>query len=62
MADLRNLLRRDQHPDLDGMIDRVVANFQFLGQMTDGERALAADRSQRERALAETLAAGLMEA
>ena len=62
MADLKNLLRRDQHPDLAGMIDRVVANFRFLGQMTDGERALAADRSKRERTLAETLAAGLMEA
>ncbi|MEI6107545.1 MAG: nucleotidyl transferase AbiEii/AbiGii toxin family protein [Opitutae bacterium] len=62
MADLRNLLRRDQHPDLDGMIGRVVANFQFLGQMTDVERVLAADRLQRQRALSDTLAAGLTEA
>ena len=62
MADLRNLLRRDQHPDLDGMIGRVVANFQFLGQMTDVERVLAADRSQRQRALSESLSAGLREA
>jgi predicted nucleotidyltransferase component of viral defense system len=62
MADLRNLLRRDQHPDLDGMIGRVVANFQFLGQMTEMERVLAADPSQRQRALSETLAVGLREA
>lgn len=62
IADLRSLLRRDQHPDIEGMIGRVVANFQFLGQMTDVERTLAADHSHRERALAQTLSAGLTKA
>ncbi len=47
LSDLRNLLRRDQSPDLAGMIARVVGNFQFLGQMTDAERALAADLPRR---------------
>jgi hypothetical protein len=47
LSDLRNLLRRDQSPDLAGMIARVVANFQFVGQMTDAERALAADLPRR---------------
>lgn len=62
MSELRNLLRRDQNPDLEGMIGRVVANFQFLGQMTRDEQALAADRTQRQRAISETLAAGLRKA
>jgi predicted nucleotidyltransferase component of viral defense system len=47
VLELRNLLRRDQSPDLAGMIDRVVNNFQFLGQMTEVERALAADLPRR---------------
>lgn len=57
IADLRNLLRRDQNPDLPAMIARVVENFQFLGQMTDSERVLSADRSQRQRAVAANLIA-----
>ena len=59
IADLRNLLRRDQNPDLPAMIARVVENFQFLGQMTDSERVLSADSSQRQRAVAATLIAQL---
>jgi hypothetical protein len=59
IADLRNLLRRDQNPDLPAMIARVVENLQFLGQMTDSERVLSADSSQRQRAVAATLLAQL---
>jgi hypothetical protein len=47
VLELRNLLRRDQSPDLAGMIDRVVRNFQFLDQMTDAERVLAVDLPRR---------------
>jgi Nucleotidyl transferase AbiEii toxin, Type IV TA system len=49
VLELRNLLRRDESPDLAGMIDRVVKNFQFLGQMTEAERVLAADLPRRLR-------------
>lgn len=47
VSDLRNLLRKDQTPELKTMIGRVVAGFQFLGAMTDQERALAADGAQK---------------
>jgi predicted nucleotidyltransferase component of viral defense system len=47
LNDLRNLLRKDQNPDLAGMIGRVIENFQFLGQMSETERALAADLPRR---------------
>ncbi|MFY9923865.1 MAG: nucleotidyl transferase AbiEii/AbiGii toxin family protein [Opitutaceae bacterium] len=57
LLDLRNLLRRDQSPDLDGMIARVVQNFQFLGQMTEAERSLATDLPRRLQAQAAALRA-----
>lgn len=43
IAELQNLLRRDQRPDLDDMIDRVIDGFRFLANMTELERALAQD-------------------
>ena len=43
ISDLRNLLRKDQHPDLDAMIRRVVERFQFLRNLTELEKVLAAD-------------------
>lgn len=49
LADLRNLLRKDQSPDLAGMVARVLDNFQFLGQMTEIERALAVDLPRQLR-------------
>jgi predicted nucleotidyltransferase component of viral defense system len=49
LNDLRSLLRKDQNPDLAGMIARVVSGFQFLNNLTDLEKALAADQSQRLR-------------
>jgi predicted nucleotidyltransferase component of viral defense system len=54
LADLRNLLRRDQSPDLAGMIARVLDNFQFLGQMTEIERALSVDLPRRLKSEAAT--------
>ncbi|MCC7463186.1 MAG: hypothetical protein IT480_12075 [Gammaproteobacteria bacterium] len=55
VGDLRNLLRKDQTPDLQTMIRRVVDGFQFLGSPTEAERTLAADRSLHLRAEAEAL-------
>lgn len=49
LSDLRNILRRDQSPDLAGLIARVLENFQFLARMTDMERALAVDLPRRLR-------------
>jgi len=55
VADLTTLLRRDQRPDLDQMIPRVVDGFQFLWDLTDLERNLAGDDARRRRANAEAL-------
>lgn len=55
VGDLRNLLRKDQAPDLPTMIRRVVEGFQFLGMLSEPERALAADRALRLRAEAQAL-------
>lgn len=59
LPDLRNLLRKDQSPDLAAMIARVVGNFGFLGQLTENERILASDAGQRHRVIADALAAAL---
>lgn len=60
VADLTNLLRKDQKPDLAGMIKRVSDGFRFLSNLTDGEKVLAADQARKlEReaaALTESLA------
>jgi predicted nucleotidyltransferase component of viral defense system len=55
VADLRNLLRKDQTPDLPTMIRRVIEGFQFLGMLNEPERALTADRALRLRAEAQAL-------
>lgn len=59
IGDLRNLLRRDQTPDLDAMIKRVTTGFMFLNQLTDVEQALAADMPRRAQVAAATLAAAI---
>ncbi|MBX3695227.1 MAG: nucleotidyl transferase AbiEii/AbiGii toxin family protein [Steroidobacteraceae bacterium] len=60
VGDLRNLLRNDQTPELPTMIRRVVDGFQFLGMLSETERALAADRALRLRAEAQALQQTLM--
>jgi hypothetical protein len=57
ISDLRNLLRRDQNPDLANMIRQVVAGFQFLSNLTELEKALAADSIQRSKEQAKQLLA-----
>jgi len=55
IADLHNLLRRDQTPDLAAMIRRVIEGFKFLAELTELERALASDRAQDSRKEADEL-------
>lgn len=55
VGDLTSLLRKDQKPDLTGMIDRVVKEFRFLANLTDVERILAMDGAQKNRKQADDL-------
>jgi predicted nucleotidyltransferase component of viral defense system len=59
VGELANLLRKDQKPDLDGMIRRVLDGFRFLADLTEAERALAADAERKNRKEAEALIAAL---
>jgi predicted nucleotidyltransferase component of viral defense system len=60
IADLTNLLRKDQKPDLHGMIRRVVEGFRFLADLTESEKLLAADTQCKNRTEAQTLIASLL--
>jgi predicted nucleotidyltransferase component of viral defense system len=62
ISDLANLLRKDQRPDLNGMIRRVVEGYRFLGDLSEHERMLAEDGMQRNREEAKSLIAALIEA
>jgi len=55
VTDLKNLLRRDQAPDLESMIERVAEGFRFLAQATELEKVLAADPAHRRRSEADAL-------
>jgi predicted nucleotidyltransferase component of viral defense system len=57
VAELQNLLRKDQRPDLDDMMDRVIEGFRFLGKLTDLERVLAQDSSRSHRSELDALKA-----
>jgi hypothetical protein len=54
-----NLLRKDQRPDLNGMIRRVIDGYRFLGDLSERERMLAADAAQKLRKESESLIASL---
>ncbi len=45
--DLQNLLRKDQKPDLNKMIERVCLAYRFLGQLTEDEKKLTGDSARR---------------
>ncbi len=60
VGDLRNLLRKDQMPELPTMIRRVLDGFQFLGMLSEPERALTEDRALRLRAEAQALQQALI--
>lgn len=59
IGDLTSLLRKDQKPDLDGMVRRVVDGFRFLGDLTEAEKALAADEARKNHKEADVLATTL---
>ena len=59
ISDLANLLRKDQRPDLDGMIRRVIDGYRFLGDLSEVEQALASDAARKNRKEAEQLIAVL---
>lgn len=59
LADLTNFLRKDQKPDRDGTIRRVVEGYRFLGDVTATEQSLAADGAQKKRDEAVALIAAL---
>ena len=59
ISDLANLLRKDQRPDLNGMIRRVMDGYRFLGDLSERGRILTEDGTQRNRAEAESLIASL---
>jgi nucleotidyltransferase AbiEii toxin of type IV toxin-antitoxin system len=43
LNDLKNLLRKDEQPDLKTMISRVKDNYRWLGQMTNLEKKITQD-------------------
>ena len=59
IGDLTALLRKDQKPDLDGMVARVVDGYRFLADLTDAEKTLAADGAHKSRQEAAALVATL---
>jgi predicted nucleotidyltransferase component of viral defense system len=59
IADLTNLLRRDQKPDLEGMIRRVLEGFRFLADLTGAEKVVTADTERKKPAEARALIASL---
>ena len=59
IGDLTALLRKDQKPDLGGMVARVVDGYKFLADLTDAEKMLAADGSHKRHEEAAALVAKL---
>ncbi len=55
VGDLKSLLRKDQTPELNAMIRRVLEGFRFLDELTDLEKTLTADPMQRRQQEAATL-------
>jgi predicted nucleotidyltransferase component of viral defense system len=49
LGELTVLLRKDQRPDLDGMMDRVIEGFRFLGNISELERVLVQDSKRSRR-------------
>ena len=60
VADLTNLLRKDQRLDMESMIRRVVDGFRFLEDLTELERVLVQDDARRHQEQAEELRSSLL--
>lgn len=59
IADLTQLLRKDQRADLAVLIKRVVEGYRFLNNLTELESKLTDDKSKKTQAEADQLAASL---
>lgn len=59
IGELRNLLRKDQEPDLATLIPRVTEGFRFLEQLNEMEVIVARDLSRRCRNEVQELTAAL---
>jgi predicted nucleotidyltransferase component of viral defense system len=59
VAALANLLRKDQKPDLQEMIRRVIDSYRFLSDLTDAEKTLIADARRKNRKAVDALIATL---
>jgi hypothetical protein len=59
IPDLTMLLRKDQRPELDKLIERVVEGYRFLADIGPLERALIGDTSMKARSDAERLSSEL---
>ena len=59
IADLTQLLRKDQRSDLAVLIKRVVEGYRFLNNLTELESKLTDDRSRKAQTEADQLVASL---
>lgn len=59
LNDLKQLLRKDQQPDLKAMMSTAINGFRFLGQLTAEESAAAANVGHREPESAKRLITAL---
>lgn len=61
VADLTQLLRKDQRADLATLIKRVVEGYRFLNNLTEIESKLTSDSSKKVQAEADRLVASLLQ-
>ncbi len=61
IADLTQLLRKDQRADLATLIKRVVEGYRFLNNLTEIESKLTSDSSKKVQAEADQLVASLLQ-
>ena len=57
LNELKNLLRKDEQPDLKTMIKRVTENYRWLGQTTDLEKKITQDHKRTRKDEVATLKA-----
>ncbi|CAM5275517.1 hypothetical protein ATER59S_00149 [Aquamicrobium terrae] len=62
IGDLTALLRKDEKPDLECMIARVLDGYRFLADLTDAEKMLTSDGAHKNRKEAAALIEALQKA
>lgn len=55
IGDLTALLRKDQKPELESMIRKVIEGYRFLADLTETEKALVSDANRKNREIADKL-------